>query len=174
MKILAFAGSNSKHSINKKLVEFTVQHFFSNAEVTLIDLNDYEVPIYSIDREKERGIPEKVKNFVSLFENHDVVVISLAEHNGTYTVAFKNIMDWSSRYKLDFFNNRPVLLMATSPGGYGGGNVLEAAQKRLPKFKAAIKSSFSLPKFSENFDVETGIINQEKLEELRKAVQTLS
>ena len=175
MKIVAFAGSNSRNSINKQLVSFTVNHFFSNENVTLLDLNDFEVPIYSIDREKENGIPSKIKEFVSIIETQDLVILSLAEHNGTYSVAFKNILDWSSRYKIDFFNDKPMLLMATSPGGYGGGNVLEAAKKRLPKFKADIKSVYSFPKFAENFDVNKGIItNDEKLEELANAIKALN
>ena len=57
MKILAFAGSNSSQSINKKLALYAAG-LFENAGVETLDLNDYELPLYSIDREKEMGKPE--------------------------------------------------------------------------------------------------------------------
>lgn len=168
MKIIAFAGSNSKESINKKLVSYTCS-LIEDASIELLDLNDYEVPLYSIDREKENGFPEKIIEFVEKFEKADKIIISLAEHNGSYTVAFKNIMDWSSRYKLKFFNDLPLFLMATSPGGYGGGNVLAAAKNRLPKFNANIQAEFSLPNFGDNFK-EGSIRDSELNGELKKKV----
>lgn len=168
MKIIAFAGSNSKESINKKLVNYTCS-LIEDASIELLDLNDYEVPLYSIDREKENGFPEKIIEFVEKFEKADKIIISLAEHNGSYTVAFKNIMDWSSRYKLKFFNDLPLFLMATSPGGYGGGNVLAAAKNRLPKFNANIQAEFSLPNFGDNFK-EGSIRDSELNGELKKKV----
>lgn len=168
MKIIAFAGSNSKESINKKLVRYTCS-LIEDASIELLDLNDYEVPLYSIDREKENGFPEKIIEFVEKFEKADKIIISLAEHNGSYTVAFKNIMDWSSRYKLKFFNDLPLFLMATSPGGYGGGNVLAAAKNRLPKFNASIQAEFSLSNFGDNFK-EGSITDSELNGELKKKV----
>ena len=168
MKIIAFAGSNSKESINKKLVSYTCS-LIEDASIELLDLNDFEVPLYSIDREKENGFPEKIIEFVEKFEKADKIIISLAEHNGSYTVAFKNIMDWSSRYKLKFFNDLPLFLMATSPGGYGGGNVLAAAKNRLPKFNANIQAEFSLPNFGDNFK-EGSIKDSELNGELKKKV----
>lgn len=168
MKIIAFAGSNSKESINKKLVSYTCS-LIEDASIELLDLNDYEVPLYSIDRENENGFPEKIIEFVEKFEKADKIIISLAEHNGSYTVAFKNIMDWSSRYKLKFFNDLPLFLMATSPGGYGGGNVLAAAKNRLPKFNASIQAEFSLSNFGDNFK-EGSITDSELNGELKKKV----
>lgn len=168
MKIIAFAGSNSKESINKQLVTYA-SSLVEDATIELLDLNDYEVALYSIDREKEDGFPQKIKDFVDRLKSADKIMLSLAEHNGAYTVAFKNIMDWCSRYKLDFFNETPLLLMATSPGAYGGGNVLEAAEKRLPKFKANIVAKFSLPNFNDNFD-QGKITNSELNNELKEKV----
>lgn len=52
-----------------------------------------------------------------------------------------------------------MLLLSTSPGGFGGGNVMEAALARLPQFQAQIVAHFSLPKFGENFDQEKGILD---------------
>lgn len=152
MKILCFAGTNSAHSINKKLVMATMK-YFEDHELTLLDLNDFETLIYSKERE-QRGFPDVIQQFVDLIEEHDALIVSLAENNSTYTAAFKNILDWSSRLKLKFFDNKPMLLMSTSPGGYGGGNVMQAAKNQFPKHGAQIIETFSLPSFDKNFDVE--------------------
>ena len=95
MKILAFGGSNSKDSINKQLAAFAAKQF-EDAEVELLDLNDFEMPIFSIDREKQAGIPDLALNFAQKIDASDLLIISLAEHNSSYTVAFKNIFNWIS------------------------------------------------------------------------------
>ena len=61
-KILAFGASNSQNSINKKLASYTA-NLFENATVEVLDLNDFEMPIYSIDREKKDGLPQLAHDF---------------------------------------------------------------------------------------------------------------
>ena len=93
-KILAFGASNSRNSINKQLVTYAAGQL-TDVEVLLLDLNDFEMPIYSIDREKESGIPELAQQFKQHILDADGILISFAEHNGAYTAAFKNVMDWA-------------------------------------------------------------------------------
>jgi chromate reductase len=151
MKILGIAGSNSKKSINKSLVNYATS-LFEKADINVIDLNDYEVAIYGIDRELATGIPPEITALASLIDKVDLLVISLAEHNSTYTVAFKNVYDWLSRVpNRKAFSEKPMLLMATSPGGRGGAAVLEAAQSRFPRDGSELLSTFSLPSFHDNF-----------------------
>lgn len=149
-KIIAFAGSNSKTSINKKLVKYA-SGLVESAETTVLDLNDYEMPIYSLELESEKGIPEKANKFLEHIKVSDGIVLSLAEHNGAYSTAFKNIFDWMSRIDGKLWSNKPMLLMATSPGGRGGASVLEIAKSRFPYMGANIVSDFSLPFFNDNF-----------------------
>lgn len=159
MKIIAFAGSSSTASINKQLVSFVSNKVASElkAEIELLDLNDYDVPIFSVDKEKRGEVPGEVHTFILKLKQADGIIISLAEHNGSYTAVFKNLMDWASRVELKFFNDIPMFLMSTSPGGFGGGNVMEAALARLPKFHANIVSAYKLPNFGDNFSAENGI-----------------
>jgi chromate reductase, NAD(P)H dehydrogenase (quinone) len=152
-KIVAFAGSNSIHSRNKKLVKFTLS-YFDNCEIELLDLNDYEMPIFSVDREKNEGIPEKAKLFRKYMHEADAIVCSMAEHNRSYSVAFKNILDWCSRIDLNIFNKRPMLLMSTSTGGFGGGNVMNLAKSFFQRCGAEIIETYSLPSFNDNFKDE--------------------
>jgi chromate reductase, NAD(P)H dehydrogenase (quinone) len=171
-KILAFAGSSSKNSINKHLVTYATS-LFSNAEIEILDLNNFEMPIYSIDREKENGIHELAEIFYNKIGQSDLLIISLAEHNGAYSTAFKNIFDWTSRISGKNFQGKKMLLMATSPGARGGKSVLEIAENRFPRNGAEIVGVFSLPSFNENFDLEEGIINEELRLQLLEIVDSI-
>jgi len=169
MKILAFAGSTSSTSINRELVKFALRDF-GNEEINFIDLNDFSMPVFSVDLEK-KGFPDEAHRFLQAIGACDAIICSLAEHNRSYSAAFKNIFDWASRIDVKVFRNKPMLLMSTSPGGYGGGNVMNTAKTFFPQFGADIRQTFSLPKFYENFDLENGIINPEMLKELKEKAQ---
>lgn len=169
MKILAFAGSTSSTSINRELVKFVLKDF-QNEEINLIDLNDFTMPVFSVDLEK-KGFPDEAHHFLKVIEECDVIICSLAEHNRSYSAAFKNVFDWSSRINVKVFQNKPMLLMSTSPGGYGGGNVMNTAKTFFPQFAADIKDTFSLPKFYENFDLESGVINPDMLSDLKSKIE---
>ncbi len=153
MKIVAFGASNSKNSINKKLATY-VSHLFENAEVEVLDLNDFAIPLFSVDLEKEIGQPQQAKDFLDKIASADMLVVSMAENNSNYTAAFKSLFDWASRINGKVFQQKPMLLMATSPGGRAGANVLEIAKNAFPRYGADIKATFSLPLFDENFDLE--------------------
>jgi chromate reductase, NAD(P)H dehydrogenase (quinone) len=148
--IFALAGSNSKHSINQKLVDYTVEKL-NEFEILNINLNDYELPLYGSDFHAEHGIPDTAKALFEKLKSSDAVVLSLAEHNGSYTTAFKNAFDWLSVINSKLWGEKPMLLMATSPGARGGQSVLEAASSRFPFMGANIEAEFSLPNFEDNF-----------------------
>lgn len=171
MKIIAFAGSNSKNSINKKLATYAA-HLFENATVEVLDLNDFALPVFGVDLEAEIGQPQLAKDFLDKLASADIIVMSLAENNGSYSTAFKNIFDWASRQYKDVFQQKPMLLLATSPGGRGGASVLELAKGNLPRYGANIKAVFSLPSFNENFDVEHGKISNSELDDQIKELIT--
>ena len=166
--IIAFAGSNSKKSINKILVSYTASQL-KNIRTTVLDLNDFEVPLYGIDLENENGIPENVNRLNELLTNSDGIILSLAEHNGSYSAVFKNIFDWLSRIDKEVFKNKPMLLMATSPGGRGGSGVLAAAKATFPHLGGNIIADFSLPSFYDNF-IDGNIVNEELNFNLKSAV----
>lgn len=169
MKIVAFAGSPSKKSINKKLAAYAAG-LFENAQVEVLDLNDYEMPLFRVDKEAEIGQHPLAKVFLEKIAAADILVVSLAENNGNYSAAFKNTVDWCSRINPKIFQDKPMLLMATSPGARGGASVLEIAKNNFPRFTADIKAVFSLPSFNDNFDVENGRISNEELNNQLKEI----
>lgn len=168
-KIAAFAGSTSKTSINKQLATYAAGKL-NEVAFDVLDLNDFKVPLFSEDEERENEYPEGATLFNEALDSYDGFIVSLAEHNGSYSAAFKNLFDWASRKNREIFRNKPVLLMATSPGGRGGASVLAAANTSFPHFGAQIASNFSLPVFYENF--KEGIVSEEKEKELLEAVSS--
>ncbi len=173
MKLLAFAASNSKKSINKQLVTYAAS-LVDGAEVEVLDLNDYELPLFSEDREKELGHPELAKSFMSKIAASDALIISFAEHNGSYSAAYKNLFDWISRMGKNVFQDKPLVMLSTSPGARGGASVLAAAIGSAPFFGGHVKASLSIPNFYENFDVERGALrNRELRTQLTEAVNRL-
>jgi chromate reductase, NAD(P)H dehydrogenase (quinone) len=171
-KIIAFGASSSKASINKQLATYTANQF-KNVSVEILDLNDYEMPIFSIDKEIENGIPELANDFYTKIGSADLIIISFAEHNGVYSTAFKNIFDWASRINGKTFQEKSMLLLATSTGPRGGTTVLEIAKNRFPFQGGIVKGSFSLPSFNDNFDFERGITNEELKNELLEIVNSI-
>lgn len=174
-KVLAFGASSSRKSINKQLASYVSQQI-DGIEVELLDLNDFEMPIYSIDKEQETGIPDLAKNFKGLINNCDGIIISFAEHNGAYSAAYKNIYDWISRIEKDVWKGKPMLLMGTSPGGRGAQGVLDLAYNAYSRSNEKVAGKFSLPSFHQNFSQEKGLTNPElkkELEELLDRFKTL-
>lgn len=178
MKILAFAASNSRHSINKQLVLHAAEVFRAEIEpraiLTTLDLNDYEMPLYSIDRERADGIPHPAQLFFDQIGRSDAVLIAFAEHNGLYTAAYKNLLDWMSRIDKRLFQGKAMVALATSPGGRGGAGVLSIVQDSVGRFGADLKATLSVPRFAENFDREAGQLSNPDLQTaLRSALSTL-
>ncbi|RMZ59780.1 NADPH-dependent oxidoreductase [Chryseobacterium nematophagum] len=175
MKVLAIAGSNSENSMNKHLVSYA-STLFENAEVEVIDLNLFEMPIYKHEREVNSGVPPEAQDFAAKIDGANVLLLSLPEHNGTYSTAFKNVFDWVSRIKgRTVWNEVPMLLMSAAPGARGGAGVLEAATKRFPFHGGNIVDTFSLPFFKDNFDTtKQEISNEEKNSELRDKIKKIS
>ncbi len=161
MKVLAFGTSNSKNSINKKLAFYAAQQI-NKADVSLIDINDFEMPIYSEEREQEFGIPSLAHDFYNAVGEADSIVISFAEYNGSYTSAYKNLFDWVSRIDMKVFQNKPVLMLSTSPGPEGAQSVLATAQASARYFSATVVGAISLASFFDNFDIEKGVVTKEE------------
>lgn len=150
-KIIAFGATNNSQSINKKFAEFTVNQL-KGVEVSLLDLNDFELPIYSIDLEKTSGVPQNAIRFEQYIKESDGIIISLAEYNGLYTSAFKNLWDWMSRIESPkIWHEKPMFIIGTSPSKREESNVMNVSQQLFPLFGANIITSYHLPSFNHFF-----------------------
>lgn len=179
MKILAIAASNSRDGINRRLVGYAARllegGLVASAEVEILDLNEFEMPIYSTERQDELGVLDPAQRFFAAIGAADAVVISYAEHNGTYSVAWKNLYDWASRIDMQVWQGRKVAMFATSPGSRGGAGVLELATMTAPFFGADLVGSLSIPRFGEAFDAEAGELSDRQLRaEFEKVLSALA
>ncbi len=126
-KLLFFAGSARKESMNKKLAKLAAAMAQdAGAHVTHIDLKDFEMPLYDGDGEAQNGIPENAKKLKQLFVEHDGFFIASPEYNSSIPPLLKNTLDWISRpheeqeASLIAFKGKIAALGAVSPGGLGG------------------------------------------------------
>lgn len=172
-KITCFAASSSRNSINRQLVTY-VAGLVEGAEVEILDLNDYELPLFSVDREAELGQPPLAQEFLDRLRASDALIVAFAEHNGCYSAAYKNLYDWVSRIQAKVYQGRRMLLLATSPGGRGGRSVLELALAQVPRFGGDVRGSVSVPLFKDNFDSLRGVITNPEIDaEIRVALKRL-
>ncbi|HLS29632.1 MAG TPA: NAD(P)H-dependent oxidoreductase [Flavobacteriaceae bacterium] len=159
-QILAMVGSNNKDSVNKKLVNY-VAEFFENSEIKIQNWEFFDAPVYSYQLEKERGIPVDIQMLKNTLDEHGAIILAVTEHNLTVSSFLKNIIDWLSRTDEQFLKGKKILLMSTSEDESGSMNALAYMKNVLPTFGAEVVESFSLPKFSQNYDEEANTLKDE-------------
>jgi len=125
-RILAFAGSARTDSFNKKLIAIAAEGARNaGADVTLLDLRDYEMPIYDGDLEAGEGLPANALKLREIFAAHDGLLIAAPEYNSSIAPLLKNVIDWVSRSAgdaamLQYIIGKTAALVSASPGGLGG------------------------------------------------------
>lgn len=126
-RLLAFAGSTRQDSYNKKLIRIAADSAQqAGAEIMVIDLRDYSLPLFDQDLELEQGLPENVRKLKALFYDHHGLMIASPEYNSSITPLLKNTLDWVSRAEskdetpLKAYKGKIALIMSASPGALGG------------------------------------------------------
>ena len=169
-KVIVIGASTSKNSINKTLANYSAEQL-SAVELLKVDISKFNnLPIFSVDTEEENVTPEEIIELNALFKSTDGFIISFAEHNGSYAAGYKNVMDWISRQEGKVFNNKPALLLSTSPGARGGATVLGTAVAAYPHFGANVVDSFSLSSFYDNF-TDGSVSNEELKSDLFEKIE---
>jgi len=162
-KILAFAGSTRTQSWNKKLIRVGADALRqAGAEVTLIDLRDFPMPLYDGDLEAGQGLPEQMRALKRLMVAHDGFLIACPEYNSSITAVLKNAIDWVSRPDREdptsAFRGKAVSLLAASPGNLGGIRGLFAVRQILSTLGCIVlPTQFGLARANEGFD-ESGTL----------------
>ena len=170
MRILAFAASNSSKSINRTLVEYAAS-LAEGHEIETLDIHDFEMPIFSEDREREMGgVPQLAHDFLARIAAVDAIIISYAEHNGAYPAAYKNLFDWCSRLGGNIWQDKKMALLATSDGGRGAQTVLGFAVDSTPRFGGEVVGHLSVPHYSDVFDKEAGKLTDAELDKALRAL----
>ncbi len=143
-KILAFSGSLRAESFNHKLIErAAVGASSAGAEVNVIRLADYPLPVFCEDDEAANGLHENAIKLKQLFIEHDALLIASPEYNGFFSAALKNVIDWVSRpcegeAPLGCFLNKHAAVIAASPGGLGGIRGIPRLQALLTGIRVTV------------------------------------
>ncbi|MGC3967321.1 MAG: NAD(P)H-dependent oxidoreductase [Pirellulales bacterium] len=176
-KILAFAGSLRKDSFNKKLIRIAVEGArAAGAEVTLVELNDYPLPLFDQDLEASSGMPESGRKLKQLFLEHDALLIASPEYNSSITPLLKNTIDWVSRVTepgepgLKALAGKTAAIIAASPGVLGGLRGLVTLRSILGNIQILVlPDQVAVPQAGDAF-AEDGSLKDPKKQESVKAI----
>jgi chromate reductase, NAD(P)H dehydrogenase (quinone) len=176
LKVLCFAGSARRDSLNKKLAQVAALLIDeSGATTTWLDLNDYPLPIYHGDFEATQGIPDPVTDLAAILAAHPAWLIASPENNVSVSALLKNTIDWLSRLKgNDVFRGRTVALTAASPGAFGGVRGLYHLRAVLNSLGAeVIAAQMVLPAAHKAFSADGQLVDPRSQTQLREVVQQL-
>jgi chromate reductase len=131
-RILAFSGSARKESLNKKLLAVVVEATrAAGGEVTVLDLNDLQIPLYHGDLEDAKGIPPDAQKFIDLITQHQALLIASPEYNSQMTPLLKNTIDWATRADENPLTGKVAAVVSASPGAFGGVRSMTLARQLL-------------------------------------------
>ncbi|MCO5088255.1 MAG: NAD(P)H-dependent oxidoreductase [Methylobacteriaceae bacterium] len=172
IRILAFAGSARKDSLNRKLLVATARAVEAvGTAVTLIDLNDYTLPLYHGDLEEAEGLPENAQRLLALMQEHAGLLIASPEYNSQLTPLLKNTIDWLSRADDDPFEGKVAAVVSASPGALGGARSQQHARHLLLHLGChVVPAQCILPKAHEAFGDDGSLVSARSL----KSVETLA
>jgi NAD(P)H-dependent FMN reductase len=173
-RVLVFAGSARQASLNKQLAQLGADAVrAAGAEVTLVDLGDFPMPIYHGDLEAADGVPPKAIDLGRLILAHDGLLIASPENNASVSSLLKNTIDWLSRIRgFDPLSGKAAALMAASPGGFGGVRGLYHLRAILNTLGVeVIAQQFVLPRAHQAFAADGSFADPKQGEQLAKLAQ---
>lgn len=179
-KLLLFAGSTRLASFNRKLAHAAAtQARAAGADVTLVELADFDIPIYNADLEAE-GTPADVMKLKQIMFEHPAWIICSPEYNGSYTALLKNTIDWaSSPVKSDpawqdgfkSFTGKVVGVLSASPGALGGLRSQSHLVPLLLNLQCWVApKAFALGKAGEAFDGEGKLVNAFHVKQMQAVI----
>lgn len=174
VSVLAFSGSARRESLNRKLLVAAVEETrAAGGEVTLIDLNEFAMPLYHGDLEDEQGLPENATKLIELITRHDALLIASPEYNSMISPLLKNTIDWCTRGDANPFTGKVAAVVSASPGVFGGVRSLKMAQQLLLHLGAiVVPGQTALPHADKAFDASGALIDGRMAKSL-KSLATL-
>jgi NAD(P)H-dependent FMN reductase len=180
-RILAFAGTTRTDAYNKKLIRVAAAAAReAGADVTLIDLRDFLMPLYDGDLEAEKGIPSNAMKLKELMLAHRGLLLSTGEYNSSITGVLKNAIDWASRSapgeaELACFKDKVAGLMSASPGMLGGMRALVHVRQILGNLGAlVIPEQLALGRAHEAFNEDGSLKDPKRAASVAKVASALA
>jgi len=172
-RILAFAGSSRRESLNKKFLATVVDAArVAGAELTVVDLGELNLPLYNGDLEAAHGLPENAKKLIALIHDHAGLLIASPEYNSMITPLLKNTLDWCTRGGKNPFTGKVAGVISASPGPFGGIRSLQITRQLLTNLGClVIPATALLPAADKAFDAD-GHLTQPRAQESARTVAT--
>jgi NAD(P)H-dependent FMN reductase len=175
VRLIAFAGSARRGSLNRKLLVAAVEAArAAGADVTVIDLNDHVLPLYHGDLEDAQGLPPAAAALVALIQSHHGLLVASPEYNGNVTPLLKNTIDWCTRADANPFAGKVAAVVSASPGPFGGAKSLQQAQQLLFKLGChVVPGGTTLAQADKAFDAEGRLTDVRSLKSLKALAASL-
>jgi len=184
-RILAFAGSARRDSLNKKLARAAhAGAKAAGAEATFVDLEDYPMPIYHGDLEVASGMPQKARELRALLLAHDGLLIASPENNSSISALLKNTIDWLSRDVGDGKGSNSGLapwrgkvagMLAASPGAFGGVRHLPHLRQVLAGLGVTVVGAqVAVPKAHEAFAADGSLADERVARQVRSLAEAVA
>lgn len=184
-RILVFAGSARRDSLNKKLAREAARLAReAGAEATFVDLDDYPIPLYHGDLEAAEGMPENARKLRALFLAHDALLVASPENNSSVTALLKNTIDWLSRdlgegrgddSGLAPWRGKVAGLMAASPGAFGGVRGLPHLRQVLATLGVTVLGTqVAVPRAHEAFGDDGRLVEERVAKSVRALAEAVA
>jgi len=166
--ILAFAGSARRDSWNRKVLAVAVDGAReAGADVTVVNLGDYPMPLYHADWHDEHGVPAAMGELRTLMMAANGLLIASPEYNMSITPLLKNTIDWLSQ-EVDGQSGRAPFegkvggLMGASNGAFGTIRALPHVSSILANLGVLMLPVVAVPGVAKAFD-DAGRMTNEAL-----------
>ena len=181
MKFLVFAGSTRTQSFNRRLAAVAAHMARdAGAEVTLLELADFDIPLYNADLETA-GTPADVIRLKEVLDAHPAWVICSPEYNGSYTGLLKNTIDWASSPVAGHaewsdgtrpFAGKVVGMLSASNGALGGLRSQSHLAPLLLNLECWLAPRhFALPRAASAFDGQGQLVDASQAAHVRGVVE---
>ena len=173
MRVLAISGSLRNASNNTALLRALREEAPEGVEIELWD-GLKAIPPYDQD---DDGVPapDPVEALRSLVREVDAVFFATPEYNSSVPGALKNALDWASRpLATNSFRNKPVAVISSSAGAFGGVWAAAELRKVLAAMGARVaEAELAVGHAHEKFDDQGRLADDDVRDGLREALELL-
>lgn len=173
--ITLIIGSLRNDSYNKKVAKLCASWLEAKTleKITLINLNQYQLPLYSGDIETNNGLPQKAIDLAEIIRISKGIIFISPEYNGGIPGALKNTIDWISRISPNPWSQKNYCLMGATTGGFGTIKGMSQLNQVLWQMQGIVAPSFfSLSYANKAFTEEGNFREQENQVKLINTIKS--
>lgn len=157
-QILVTSGSTRRASVHSAIARAVDDELGRRGRShLLVDLAEFEMPLYHGDHEAERGVPDAARRLADLLQSSGGLLVATPEYNGAVTPLLKNTVDWVTRVDIGVLRDTFIGLIAASPGRGGGARGLAMVRSWFGAMRLTLADAdLSLPSIADSVLEEEG------------------